>query len=77
MQEQTVVIGRPERKTVAEAGERYVEHLANVKQRKRTRILSRARQARIVKVVPSPSAGLSSPLWPCRRGSRFRSWSLR
>jgi hypothetical protein len=38
MQEETVVIGRAERKTIAEAGERYVEHLATVKRRKRTTI---------------------------------------
>ena len=38
MQEGAVVIGRAERKTVAEAGERYVEHLATVKRRKRTTI---------------------------------------
>ena len=38
MQEQSSPIGRAERKTVAEAGERYVEHLATVKQRKRTTI---------------------------------------
>jgi hypothetical protein len=38
MQEQTVVIGRAERKTIAEAGERCVEHLTGVKQRKRTTI---------------------------------------
>jgi integrase len=38
MGEKTVVIGRAERKTVAEAGERYLEHLATVKQRKRTTI---------------------------------------
>jgi hypothetical protein len=38
MQDQTVVIGRPERQTLAEAGERYVEHLAGVKQRERTTI---------------------------------------
>jgi integrase len=38
MGETTVVIGRAERKTVAEAGERYLEHLATVKQRKRTTI---------------------------------------
>lgn len=38
MQEQFVPIGRAERKTIAEAGERYVEHLATVKQRKRTTI---------------------------------------
>jgi integrase len=38
MQEHSVVVGRAERKTVAEAGERYVEHLARVKQRKRTTI---------------------------------------
>jgi integrase len=38
MQGETVVVGRAERKTVAEAGERYVEHLATVKRRKRTTI---------------------------------------
>jgi hypothetical protein len=38
MQEQSVVIGRVERKTVAEAGERYVAHFATVKQRKRTTV---------------------------------------
>ncbi len=38
MQERAVVIGKAERKTVAQAGERYVEHLATVKQRKRTTI---------------------------------------
>jgi hypothetical protein len=38
MGEQTVVIGRAERKTVDEAGARYLEHLATVKQRKRTTI---------------------------------------
>ena len=38
MQEQSVVVGRAERKTVAEAGERYIEHLARVKRRKRTTI---------------------------------------
>jgi excisionase family DNA binding protein len=38
MGEKTVVIGRAERKTVGEAGERYVDHLAFVKQRKRTTI---------------------------------------
>jgi integrase len=31
MQEHSVVVGRAERKTVAEAGERYVEHVARVK----------------------------------------------
>jgi hypothetical protein len=38
MHQGAVVIGRAERKTVAEAGERYVEHLATVKRRKRTTI---------------------------------------
>lgn len=38
MQEGAVVIRRAERKTVAGAGARYVEHLATVKQRKRTTI---------------------------------------
>jgi hypothetical protein len=36
MQAGAVVIGKAERKTVVEAGERYVEHLATVKRRKRT-----------------------------------------
>jgi integrase len=38
MQEGAVVIGRAERKSVGEAGERYIEHLARVKRRKRTTI---------------------------------------
>jgi hypothetical protein len=38
MQEGAVVIGRAERKTIAEAGERYVQHLATVKRRKRTTV---------------------------------------
>ena len=38
MQEGAVVIGRAERRTVGEAGERYLEHLARVKRRKRTTI---------------------------------------
>jgi hypothetical protein len=38
MAEGTVVAGRAERRTIAEAGERYVAHLATVKQRKRTTI---------------------------------------
>jgi hypothetical protein len=38
MQEDVVVVARAERKTLAEAGERYVKHLAQVKQRKRTTI---------------------------------------
>jgi integrase len=38
MQEGVVVIGRVERKTIAEAGERYLQHLTTVKRRKRTTI---------------------------------------
>jgi integrase len=38
MQEGAVVIGRAERKTIAEAGERYLENLTTVKRRKRTTI---------------------------------------
>jgi hypothetical protein len=38
MREETVVVGRADRKTVAEAGERQVEHLATVKRRQRTTI---------------------------------------
>jgi integrase len=38
MQEGAVIIGRAERKTIAEAGERYLQHLTTVKRRKRTTI---------------------------------------
>jgi integrase len=38
MQQNIVVVGRAERKTVAEAGQRYLEHLERIKQRKRTTI---------------------------------------
>jgi hypothetical protein len=38
MREETVVVGRADRKTVAKAGERQVEHLATVKRRQRTTI---------------------------------------
>jgi hypothetical protein len=38
MHEGAVVLGRAERKTVGEAGERYIEHLARVKRHDRTTI---------------------------------------
>jgi integrase len=38
MQQDVIVVARAERKTVAEAGERYIQHLARVKQRKRTTV---------------------------------------